>query len=53
MSLVQQFLSGPELAWKAALLQRNTEVKLDPLIDIDMFLMIEKGTRRGIYNSIY
>ena len=53
MSLVQQFLSGPELAWKAALLQRNAEVKLDPLIDIDMLLMIEKGTRRGIYNSIY
>ena len=37
-------------AWQAA---QNTQVKLDLITDIDMFLMIEKGIRGGISNSIY
>ena len=28
-------------------------MKLDPLIDIDMLLMVEKGIRAGICYSIY
>ena len=46
-----KFLSAPGLAWQAAL--KKTEVKLDFLIDIDMLLMVEKGTRGGICHSIY
>ena len=30
---------------------KNTEVKLELLIDIDMLLMVEKGIRRGIYHA--
>ena len=36
-----RFLTAPGLAWLAAL--RNTEVKLDLLIDIDMLLMVKEG----------
>ena len=46
-----KFLSAPGLAWQANL--KNTKVKLDLLIDIDMLLMIEKGIRGGKYHSIY
>ena len=35
-----KFLSASELAWQAPL--KNTEVKLDLLIDIYMLLMVEK-----------
>ena len=45
------FLSGPGLAWQAAL--RKAKIKLDLLTDVNMFLMLEKGIRRGICNSIY
>ena len=46
-----KFLSGPGLAWQAAL--KRTEVKLDLLTDIDMLLMVEKCISGGIYHSIY
>ena len=47
----QKFISAPGLAWQAAL--KKTKVKLDLLTDIDMLLMVEKGTRGGIFHSIY
>ena len=40
------FVSAPGLAWQACL--KNTGVKLELLTDIDMLLMVEKGTRGGI-----
>ena len=46
-----KFLSAPGLAWQAAL--KNTKVKLDLLTDIDMFLMVKKRRRGGIFHSIY
>ena len=46
-----KFLSAPKLAWQAAL--KKTKLKLDLLTDIDMLLMVEKGIRRGIFQSIY
>ena len=45
------FLSAPGLAWQAYLKKRG--VKLELLTDINMLLMIEKGTRRGICHAIY
>ena len=36
-----KFLSGPGLAWQAAL--KKTEVKLELLTHIDMLLMVEKA----------
>ena len=41
-----KFLSAQGLAWQAAL--KKAEVKLELLTDIDMLLMVEKGTRGGI-----
>ena len=41
-----KFLSAPGLAWQAAL--KKTKVKLDPLTDMDMLLMLEKGITGGI-----
>ena len=46
-----RFLTAPGLAWQAAL--KKTKVKLDLLNDIDMLLMVEKGSRGGICHSIY
>ena len=43
--------SAPGLAWQAAL--KKTNVKLDLLTDIDMFLMVEKDIRGGICHSIH
>ena len=43
--------ANPGLAWKEAL--KNTKVKLDLLINIDMLLMVEKGIRGGICHSFY
>ena len=45
------FLSALGLAWQVTL--EKTKVKLDLLTDIDMLLMVEKGIRGGICNSIY
>ena len=42
-----KFLSVSGLAWKAAL--KKAEIKLELLTDIDMLLMVEKGTRGGLY----
>ena len=46
-----KFISPPQLVWEATL--KKAKVKLDLLNDIDMLLVIEKGIRRGTYNSIY
>ena len=46
-----KFLSAPGFAWQAAL--KKTEVKLELLTDIDMLLMVEKGIRGGICNTIH
>ena len=45
------FLSAPGLAWQACL--KNTKVELELLTDIDMLLMVEKGTRGGICQAIH
>ena len=45
------FLSLPELAWQACL--KKTGVKLELISDIDMVLMIEKGVKEGICQSIF
>ena len=46
-----KLLSAPGLAQQATL--KKTKVELDPLTDIDMLLMVEKGIRRRICHSIY
>ena len=46
-----KFLSTPGLAWEVLL--KKTKVKLDLLTDIDMLLMVVKGSRGGICHSIY
>ena len=45
------FLSAPGLAWQACL--KKTKVKLELLTDIDMLLIVEKGTRGGICQAIH
>ena len=45
------FLSASGLAWQACL--KKTRVKLELLTDIDMLLIVEKGIRGGICNSIH
>ena len=46
-----RFLSAPGLAWQACL--KKTKVELELLTNIDMLLMVEKGTRGGICQAIY
>ena len=45
------FLSAPGLAWQACL--KKTKVELQLLTDIDMLLMVEKGTRGGVCQAIH
>ena len=45
------FLSPPGLAWQACLKKKKVELEL--LTDIDMLLMVEKGTRGGICQAIH
>ena len=45
------FVSAPGLAWQACL--KKTKVELELLTDIDMLLMVEKGTRGGICQAIH
>ena len=45
------FLSAPGLEWQVCL--KKTRVKLGLLLDIDMLLIVEKGIRGGICNSIH
>ena len=45
------FLSAPGLAWQACL--KKTKVELESLTDIDMLLMVEKGTRGAIFQAIH
>ena len=44
-------LSVPGLAWQACL--KKTKVELELLTDIDMRLMVEKGTKGGICQAIH
>ena len=46
-----RFISAPGLAWQAAL--KKIEVKLELSTDIGMLLMVEKGIRGGICNTIH
>ena len=46
-----KFLPAPGLVCQAA--SKKTKVKLDLLTDVDMLLMIKKGTTGGICHSIY
>ena len=45
------FLSAPGLAWQACL--KKTGVKLELLTDIDILLMVEKGTQGEICHAIH
>ena len=44
-------MSPPGLAWQACL--KKTGVKLDLLTNHDMLLMVENGTRDGIYQATH
>ena len=45
------FLSAPGLTWQACL--KKAKVELELSTDIDMLLMVEKGTRGGIFPAIH
>ena len=45
------FVSAPGLAWQACL--KKTGVKLELLTNHDMLLMVENGTRGGIYQATH
>ena len=45
------FLSAPGLAWQACF--KKTGIRLELLTDIDMLLMVEKGTRGGKCQAIH
>ena len=45
-----KFVSEPNLAWKACL--KKTNIKLELITDMNMFLMLEKGIRSGIYQVV-
>ena len=45
------FVSAPGLAWQTCL--KKTGVKAELLTDIDMLLMVEKGTRGGICEATH
>ena len=45
------FLFALGLAWQARL--KKTEVRLELLTDVNMLLMVEKGTRGGICHTIH
>ena len=44
------YFSSPGLSWDAML--KMTDVKLEKIIDIDMYLFIEKGLRERIYYTV-
>lgn len=44
------YLTVPSLAWDAML--KLTEIELEPVVDYEMYLMIEKGIRGGISQSV-
>ena len=45
------FLSAPGLAWQACF--KETIIKLELLIDVDMLLIVKKGVRGGICHAIH
>ncbi|XP_057310573.1 uncharacterized protein LOC130648537 [Hydractinia symbiolongicarpus] len=45
------FYTAPGLAWQACL--KKTEIKLDLLHDMDMFLFMEKGIRGGLTQAVH
>ena len=46
-----KFLSAHGLTWQAAL--KKTEIKLKFLGDIDMLLLVDKGSKGGICHAIH
>ena len=48
---LDHFLSAPGLAWQVCLKKR--EIKLELLTEVDMLLMVEKGTGGGIYHAMH
>ena len=46
-----QFLPAPSLAWQTCL--KETGIRLELLTDIDMLLLVEKGTTGGICHTIH
>ena len=45
------FYTAPGLAWRACL--KKTGIRLDLLLDPDMLLMVERGIRGGITQSVH
>ena len=45
------FYSAPGLAWQACL--EKTDIKLELLTDYDTLMMVEKGIREGMCQSIH
>ena len=41
-----RYFTSPELSWDAML--KMTDIKLELIIDVDMFQFIEKGMRGGV-----
>ena len=45
------FLMTPGLAWEACL--KKTEIELELITDLDMFLMVEEGIKSGMCHAVH